>query len=411
MSDSSIYDEYTSSKIKKAYVSIRIRYEYARREEDEHFGRYEIKSFDKKPFEELKNHNLKGILGVSTSNYNLSEWLVHRECLVVMPFDKFKELNKTEQIKYYDADYLTKDGLEAFYRLYNRKERTESDYYSILQNIFPKIYNEFVLEAAVKSGSEYTNMYVVADLFNVYSSNRFIEHVSKQKAINSLEDLARIVIDYIESGQAEKDYPYNKKTQNLTIENIISPISKGIVASARVYVDESEWLIKNESLKIPENSQLFFVLMDYDNMRDVYEQMISSYDLKKGYKIGFISQKKLNELQSKRFKLKEERYEEEYKNARTRVEKSIVKSLRQMQSDVIESWTDKIIEGFKESHFNENYKDVNDGTVFGNNILQCPPVITYFDGLMLKFIDIYDSQIDSIVKTKSKYYMKKVTMK
>jgi hypothetical protein len=405
MKDSIIYDEYTQDKIKKAYVSIRIRYESARSEEDENFGRYQIKSFDKKPFEELKKHNLKGILGVSTSNYNISEWLVHRECLVVMPFDKFKELNKTEQIKYYDADYLTKDGLEVFYRLYNRKERTDRDYYSILQNIFPKIHNEFTLEASVRSGSEYTNMYVVANWFNVYESSRFIEHASKQSAINSPEDLARIVINYIESGQAEKDYSYNKKTQNLTVESIISPISKGIVASGRVYADESEWLIKNVSLKIPKNSQLFFVLNDYDNMRDVYEQMISTYDLREGYKIAFISQRKLNEFQSKRFALKDERYKEEYKNARTSVEKNIVKSLRQIQSDVIKSWADKITEVFKESNFNEDYKDVNDGTVFGNNILECPSVITYFDSLMLKFIDIYDSQIDSIVKTKNKYYI------
>lgn len=395
-------DQYTSKKIKKAYVSIRIKYESGRAENDMFYNNYEIKSFDEKTFEELKDHKLKGILGVSTSNYNLSEWLVHRECLVVMPFDKFLELNKTEQVQYYDADYLTKNGLDALYRLYDRKDRSDQDYYSILQNIFPKISNEFNLEGMVKKGTDYTNMYVVSDLFNVYNSGNFIRHVSKQERINSPYDLAKIVIDYTNSEQIKNDYPYNRSVENLTIESIINPITKGIINSGRIYVDESEWLIKDSELVIPENSQLFFVLKGYDNMRSKYDEMISKYDLKSSYKIGFISQKNLNELQSKRFNLKDEKWKAEYQNARTQTEKRILKTLQSIQNEIIEKWTNQIIEDFRVSDGYENYKDY-DGNQYGNNILEVPDAITYFDSLMLRFIDIYNARIDNIVETKSKY--------
>jgi hypothetical protein len=166
-------------------------------------------------------------------------------------------------------------------------------------------------------------MYVVADWFNVYNSGNFIRHVAKQDRISSPQDLAKIVIEYANSEQVKNDYPYNRSVENLTLESIINPIIKGIINSGRIYVDESEWLIKNAELVIPENSQLFFVIKDYDNMRTKYDEMISKYDLKSSYKIGFINQKNLNELQSKRFNLKDEKWKAEYQKARTETEKRI----------------------------------------------------------------------------------------
>jgi hypothetical protein len=396
-------DQYTSEKIKKAFVSIRIRYESGRAEDDKFFNKYELKSFDQKPFEELKEHKLKGILGVSTSNYNLSEWLVHRECLVVMPFDKFKELNDTEQIQYYDADYLSKNGFDALHRLFDRKERTDEDYTAILQRIFPKITQELHLEGmSMSQGSEYTNIYVVADWFNIYNSSKFTKYVAKQKRINSPEELAQIVIDYANSEQSKADYSYNRQTENISIESIIQPIIRGIVQSGKIYVDESEWLIKNKELVIPENSQLFFVIKDYENMRDKYEEYISRYNLSSSYKIAFINQKNLNELQSKRWNLKSERSKEEFEKAKTFTQKRIVKTIQKIQNDVIEEWTNKLIEEFKESYSNEVFKDY-DGNSYSDNILEVPSAIIYFDSLMLKFIDIYDSRVDYIAQSKSKY--------
>jgi 8-oxo-dGTP pyrophosphatase MutT (NUDIX family) len=397
------FDQYTSQGIKKAYVSIRIRYESGRAADDKFYNKYELKSFDEKPFEELKDHKLKGILGVSTSNYNLSEWLVHRECLVVMPFDKFKELNDTEQIQYYDADYLSKNGFDALHRLFDRKERTDDDYGSVLQNIFPKITQELHLEGmSMSQGSEYTNIYVVADWFNIYNSSKFTKYVANKKRINSPEELAQIVIDYANSEQSKSDYSYNRQTENLSIESIIQPIIRGIVQSGKQYVEESEWLIKNKELVIPENSQLFFVIKDYENMRDKYDEYISRYNLSSSYKIAFINQKNLNELQSKRFNLIREKGEQEFEKAKTFTQKRIVKAIQKIQNDVIEEWTNKLIEEFKESYSNEVFKDY-DGNSYSDNILEVPSAIIYFDSLMLKFIDIYDSRVDYIAQSKSKY--------
>jgi hypothetical protein len=396
-------DQYTWQGIKKAYVSIRIRYESGRAADDKFYNKYELTSFDEKPFEELKDHKLKGILGVSTSNYNLSEWLVHRECLVVMPFDKFKELNDTEQIQYYDADYLSKNGFDALHRLFNHKERTDNDYTAILQKIFREITQELHLEGmSMSQGSEYTNIYVIADWFNIYNSSKFTKYVANQKRINSPEELAQIVIDYANSEQSKIDYSYNRQTENLSIESIIQPIIRGIVQSGKIYVDESEWLIKNKELVIPENSQLFFVIKDYENMRDKYDEYISRYNLSSSYKIAFINQKNLNELQSKRFNLKRERSEQEFEKAKTFTQKRIVKAIQKIQNDVIEEWTNKLIEEFKESYSNEVFKDY-DGNSYSDNILEVPSAIIYFDSLMLKFIDIYDSRVDYIAQSKSKY--------
>ena len=395
------YDQYTSKEIKKAYVSIRINYEYEKVSDKlEDYGKYQIKSYDENNFQELKEHKLKGIIGVSTSNYNISEWLVHRECLVVMPFDKFLELNDTEQVQYYDADYLSAKGFDVLHRLYDRKGRDDNDYYAVLQNIFPKISQEFNLEGMSKKGTEYTNMYVISELFNVYNSSRFLSYVSGQDRINSPEDLANIIIGYVNSGQIKNDYPYNKDVENISVESIVQPIRNGIVNSGKVYVDESEWLIKNKELVIPQNSQLFFVLKGYENARESYEDIISKYDLKSSYKIGFVNQQKLTELQNKRVAIKNTKWKKEYQNARNETNKKIIKALKNIQNEIVEDWTDRLIQEFRE--YDDNFRDW-DGNEYGDNILDVPSAMIYFDSLILKFIDIYDSRIENIVKTKNKF--------
>jgi len=399
----SVLDTYTNERIKKVYVSIRIKYESARAKDDKFWNKYEISSVSNIPFEQLKEHRLYGVLGVSTSNYNLSEWLVHRECLIVMPFDKFKELNDTEQVLYYDADYLTKNGCEAMFRLYDRKERGDSDYSGVLSNLFPKISYEFELESmAIQDRTESVNMYSVRDWFNIYQSGKFIDYISSQKRINSPIELAEMVIGYIESGQAKKDYPYIVLPTGLTVESIIEQIKKGIVHSGSIYVDESEWLIKNKELVIPENSQLFFVMKDYDNMQEEYDKLIGKYNLRKDYKISFVNQKNLNDLQSKRWRLKEVKWNSAFEKNKNDVDRRILKTLKNIQSEIIEGYIEKITSEISAEYGNENFKD-DDGNEYGSNIFEVPSIISFFDSMMLRFIDIYDARVGEIVKTKNKY--------
>jgi hypothetical protein len=90
------------------------------------------------------------------------------------------------------------------------------------------------------------------------------------------------------------------------------PIIKGIERSGNVYKDESEWLIKDNTLRIPDGSQLFFVLTSYPNMREEYEKMIDAYGLRDKYKVYFVNYTDLSKFQQKRWQKKELNFNKVY---------------------------------------------------------------------------------------------------
>jgi hypothetical protein len=399
--DGGAIDGYTKQEIKKAYVSIRIRREI---EQSAPFSyEYIVESIDQKPFEELSNGVLDGVLGVSTSSYNVSEWLVHRDCLVVMPFNEFLNLNNTEQVKYFDADYLTKNGLEPFFRLYDRKTNDDSAYYGVLQTMFPKISNEFGLEAT--SGVNYGLYYLVGEMFNPYNSSKFLRYVAEQPRIQSPEMFAKIVCDYINSGKVRDDYYRYGEFENVKPDDIIKPLTQGIVSSGKIYRDESEWILKDKKLVVPKGSQLFFVVPTYPNFKEENEKLIDAYGLRDLYKIGYINQADLNRFQQQRWKKKDENFKKELDEFKGGVEKKISNALVDIENEILGEFERNLWREVDEDEYlhPEYFKDY-DGNKY-SNYMQIPEVANLYNNFIYKLSQIIEGEIPNVVKNKNKYHL------
>jgi hypothetical protein len=399
MEDGGVIDMYTQEKVKKVYVSIKIPYEIGR---PQPFAPYEIKSVDFKVFKELANAKLLGVEGVSTSKYNIADWLSHRQCLVLMNFSEFTAINNDEQIEYDNVDYLTKDGFDILYRIYNKKEKTDRDYYGILQNLFPKIALEFELEAKIVSGAKYKTYSYLESIFNQYRSGAFLRWFADQPRVQSVSDMVDYTEKYLMSGQSRTDYTYFDTPSDLDKEDLKRIISRGIIRAIKVYTDESEVVLKDKTLNIPEGSRLIFVLGNYDNMKSMYQEMIQQYGLSEKYKINFVKEKDVVAYQQKKVVMQEKAFKQELEQKKLKVDAKIKKVLEQILNEAVEYFETKLVSEIND-RYTPPYTDYDDGTDYGDNPLAIPKFDEYYLSAISRFIEIYESEIPNIVATKNKY--------
>ena len=390
--DGGYVDPFTQQDIKKIYVSIKITYDIGKKDDGTLVGGYELKSINQLPFEELERGVLKGVLGVSGSSYNVSDWLSHMQCLILMDLNKFVQLNNTEQIMYNDAYYLMRNGMDVFYRLFDRKNRTEREYKDVLSNIFKHLTNELQIES--KASSNYNVLYFLSVLTDIYSSGKFVTWLSGQDRISSPEQMADLILKYT-LDQAKSDYwsqqiPTQEQFDR-TKSEIIDSIVKGVLRAARPYRDESEWLIKDAKLKVPEGSQLFFVLGSYDNYKTKYEEAIDKYNLREKYKVYFVNQRDIDRYQSNVFKIKESRYLKENEIFKATVDNRILKAFDEVINDILEEY-----EKFVVQRAIDNYGEER-------NPLENKQISFLYNDYIYKLLEYLESEKEYALKTLSKY--------
>jgi hypothetical protein len=387
--------------IKKAYVSIRIKYDSEKKPDIKFFQEFQVKSIDLKPFQELSEGYLDGILGVSTSVHNVADWFSHRECLVVMPFDKFVEYNETEQIKYDDLASLTKNGLDVFFRLFDRKGRGENEYYDVSGNIFQRISRELDIDSKVSPMAN--KLEYASELFNTFNSRMFREYFAKQPRVNSPLDFAKITKEYINSGQAEKDGYYFRSVSEIDYSDVLPSIERGILASASAYKDESEWLILNKRLYIPEGSQLFFSLGGYENLQSKYEELSDGLNLRKEYRIYFVKNEDIEKFRQIKYKEKDKIFQEQLSEAKSQIDKKILVALESVTTDLILDYQKKVIKEITE-YGSEYYIDEETNDRYPS-IFEIPQFINLFDLAFLKLNELMEAQFENVVKNKNKYHL------
>lgn len=388
---------------KRAYVSIRVRYETNNERLKENNYEYIIESFDEKPFQELSNQVLEGVRGVSTSKYNIAEWLIHRSCLIMMPFKDFVELNNAEQILYEDADYLTKNGLDIMFRIYDKKDKDDSDYEGVLGNLFPKIKLEFDLENATATGSKADLFAVCSNIFDIYNSGKFKRYFSNQGRVNSVKDFVGIILKYNKSGKYKEDYYYNKDfPENINEKELENIIRRGIVNAIKIYASESEWILKDKTLIIPNNSHLFFVEAGYTNYYEKINEYIDKYKLKNNYKINFVNYKTLEKYRQHFYNATEKRYKEVLEQGRTEVAKKIEKALYETNENILEDIKNRFNDDLT-SNNTLPFQDYEDTSIKYENIFQVPEISNILQNFKNIFLQVFNNYAKSIIEQKSRY--------
>ncbi len=320
---------------KKVYVSIKLDFSYKKTSDDiKDFNKF-FYTYNDKNFIELKNQELKGVVGVSKSSWNIADWFLFRDALIVMNYNDFIKLNEVTEIDYNDPYQLMKDDCKIFHRLYDHSEKQdEKDKERDREAVYGKIIKNLVLEFNLYKNEFYnTNKELeigkIEYFLNPYETSKFYHWLSDNNIIlNSPIDLANAILNFtslpneITGLDSWRSRGINEYT--LTLSDILPIVEKGVIKAGQTYKDEQEIMLNNKSLKIPKNSQLFFKIigsqfLEKNNVEELLSsnsnllKLIDKYDLKSIYSINFVSQKDLDKYRSKIDKKRDELFNQKLK--------------------------------------------------------------------------------------------------
>lgn len=343
---------------KKVYVSIQLPFKSEKIGVDETKGVFKsafsiyYQYYDEKPFEELKNGKLDGLVGVSTSPNNIAEWFTHRDCLIVMDYNEFIKTNETETINYYDPYQLMKNNLFLFKRLYaniTRYGEQEGNYVftQTLKKILEKIIPEINLEINLSDKQKYYELYRISRFLSPYETSAFTKWIEEFSIkIENPIDLTNAILEF----NKLNDNYLGKGFENpvLTFDELLPLVEKGITNASKIYESEQEIVLTNRELNIPKNSQLFFIKKNEVGKIPESNQLelIEKYNLKELYKVYFVDRKELEKYRSIWLKKEEEKFN---KNLEQGIEDLEIKK-KQVTHELLTLFLNNSLKSFKEEY-------------------------------------------------------------
>ncbi len=304
------FDEGGETKPKKVYVSIKLpnKMDYVSNEKGL-WGGDRFSKYDDQPFQELKNHQLIGIRGVSLSPNNVGDWFSYKDCLVVMNYDEFFKLNDATKVKYDDPYQLMANDLKIFNRLYGNSEYTDErekkttrreNLKKIIEKIpfyFDKAKYEYYYDDAQKRDELQRYYYIVGNY-----GYKFVDWIiDNNYIINSPNDLTERLIEFAHLPNSESGIDnyrnFNLEKYVLSAEDIFPIVMKGLLKAGSTYTDEAEVIINNKLLNLPNKTQLFFKKEDFENSD--LQDLIDKYELEKTYRVYSIKSQYIKEYQDK----------------------------------------------------------------------------------------------------------------
>ena len=345
------FDEGGEAKPKKVYVSIQLSYELKKIKNDSfQYSNNYFRKYDEKPFEELKNGVLEGLVGVSSSPNNIAEWFINRDCLIVMDYEEFMAINETETINYYDPYQLMKNNLFLFKRLYanvSRRGEQEGVYIQTLIKICEKLVSEINLEMNVSEGQRSSELYRISRFLSPYETKAFTTWIEENSIkIESPIDLTNAILDFNKLNDSYLGSGFENPV--LTFDELLPIVEKGITNASKIYESEQEIVLTNRRLSIPKKSQLFFIAKDElgrgtDNNRD---ELIKKYNLKELYKVYFVDRQEIQKYRDKWLKKEEEKFNQKF----TKGLEDLELKKQQVVEELLNLFLNKSINSFKEQY-------------------------------------------------------------
>lgn len=350
-------------KSKKVYVSIKLPYDINKVSDT--FNKY-FYDFKNKPFQELKDRQLNGLVGVSKSSWNIADWFIHRDCLIVMNYYDFKELNDVTEIEYDNPEQLMANDLELFNRLYNNKrdsiKMTERDFQSQRESNLSTIFKSFhfPLEVAIrkeKSSAIKNELTRIQYFLNPLNTSVFLRWIINNNIIiNSPKELADAIYNYHASDDSKKEVSAYYVDDILINPDYLLPIvNESLIKAGNIYHDEQEIILNDKTLRIPENSQLFFKIDGGFDTKSNLLDKINEFNLDSIYRVHYVSQ---SDLDKYRKKIDDKRLE----LSKTKLKEGKEK-LEQRKESVLPTLLDEIKKHISEYYYSQA-KKLNDSRYY-----------------------------------------------
>lgn len=212
--------------------------------------------------DQLKTGKIKGLKGISSSNEIQFSFLgVARDAMLQIPSKDLLKLNDVTRIMYNNPHYLISKNLWALKRIYNATQSNWAD--QVFGNLFEKL-KKYIKNPQLKYDMDY------------YGFRNIDWNWSKKivnKKIDNLKQLTVIIKNYIEN-------IFSKKTgikYNLNLSELQSNIYDTLLDIGNIYSDENEWVIKNDTFKVPKSSILYVLTIKPNPLDQKFYNYMKNY--------------------------------------------------------------------------------------------------------------------------------------
>ena len=270
---------------------------------------------DKNPerLEELASGTLHGVKGISDNKKILMHWLgIGRNAVLVMPASTTMAINGgLYKIHYNDPYELLRNDMELLARVWNKEHGTSNGRRGIMNNLSDNI-SRLLIKDPNRTASDIGH--------SIYGG--YVDLAKDVPEINSPGELA----EFVRGRVIEKaDSRRKKGLEELPLEWWKGVVGDAVVQGVKTYESEGEWVVTDETLKVPGGSKLLVAVTakpedfpeevrgqlktgDLKGFRGITQKHISSvpvimaiykYGLDKLYDVRFIDMNKFREVQNK----------------------------------------------------------------------------------------------------------------
>lgn len=212
---------------------------------------------------QLKQMKLDGVKGISSSGDIIFQFLgIGRNAFLVMDGNKTIELNKLSKFMYNNVHYAFSNNMANIKRLYQKRiQDNRGTWHNIADYVFKQLVDDKYIDKST--------LIMVAPGQEISYTN-----AAKNTTVNSLKDAVKVFKSAMKQIIKKQNgyYDFMKdllKISNKEYERIFEKSYKKYIGG--VYSDEQEWIVKNNSLRIPKKSYLY-VLVGYTKYYDKYKK-------------------------------------------------------------------------------------------------------------------------------------------
>lgn len=260
--------------------------------------------------EQLAKQTLTGVRGISASREIVSSMFsTTGNTALMMDANQVMRSNHLEMVDYTDPDYLCRGDMDALYRLLN-KGREPRGRYGLMQNILMRVYR--FLKQELDSKVYYIEYYgMESRVASVYKDDGV--------TINNPDELCRYVYETTMKVAAEPKVGVADLIE-MTQQDVTHAVYQTLQYLGATYEDESEWMVRGDSLTIPSGSTLLILtdkamMAKFDEWKagtfkvapweewkferlDHTRELIQKYDLQSVYQIRFIDEMHFSKINS-----------------------------------------------------------------------------------------------------------------
>jgi len=212
-------------------------------------------SLDEAFASDIASGELKGLKGISgSSRIVLNFFNVGRDAMLVMPGKAVVQTNKLSRIMYDNPEYLVSNDLDALYRIWAKSKQQKWGIAGVFGNMTDNI--QLVLKASGDKKFRDIEYLIGWGTLNATAYGSYAK--ANPPSIDTARDLARwyrnATIAILKENKRDRRDP--AFAEALKVSDWL-PIVKGALEQvARAYKDEGEWVVKNDTFKVPAGSRM-----------------------------------------------------------------------------------------------------------------------------------------------------------